>query len=78
MWPILNTCQETLLVSTQAEDWVSVEAGAGHRALGDMGRGAIFRHGPHHSEGACALVGCEKPLLPLLQTEEGALLKVRG
>lgn len=38
----------------QAEDWASVEAGAGHRALGGMGRGAIFRHGPHHSEHARA------------------------
>ena len=55
-----------------------MEAGTGHRALGGMGRGAIFRHGPHHSERACALVGCEVPLLPLLQTEEGAFLKVRG
>lgn len=61
----------------QAEDWASVEAGAGHRALAVWAGGAIFRTVPITAS-MRALVGCEEPLLPLLQTEEGPSSRLVG
>lgn len=66
----------------QFEDWVGTrigwDGGRRYRALGSLGRAALCPPSPQHGEFVCTRVGCEVPLLPLLQPKEGAFLRVRG